>query len=114
MSTPEMHKWDPADYHKSSSAQYNWAMALIADLFLEGDERILDIGCGDGRVTAHLAGLVPSGSVLGIDLSPEMISFAAGQYIQIIPISLFGWAMPQSCTFRRNSTWWSPLPVCTG
>ncbi|MBN1236282.1 MAG: methyltransferase domain-containing protein [Methanotrichaceae archaeon] len=76
-----MHKWDPADYQKSSSAQYNWAMALIAELKLEGDERILDIGCGDGRITAHLAGLVPDGSVLGIDLSPEMIGFAAGKYL---------------------------------
>jgi len=80
MSAPEMHKWDPFDYQKSSSAQYNWAMALIADLLLDGNERILDIGCGDGRITAHLAGLVPSGSVLGIDLSPEMISFAAGRH----------------------------------
>jgi len=75
-----MHKWDPADYQKSSSAQYNWAMALIAGLKLEGDERILDIGCGDGRITAHLSGLVQSGRVLGIDLSPEMIRFAAGKY----------------------------------
>jgi trans-aconitate 2-methyltransferase len=75
-----MHKWDPADYQKSSSAQYNWAMALIAGLKLEEDESILDIGCGDGRITAHLAGLVPNGSVLGIDLSPEMIRFAADKY----------------------------------
>jgi trans-aconitate 2-methyltransferase len=76
-----MHKWDPADYQKSSSAQYNWAMALIADLKLDGEERILDIGCGDGRITAHLAGLVPSGCVLGIDLSSEMISFASVQHV---------------------------------
>jgi len=80
MTAPEMHKWNPADYEKSSCAQYNWAMALIADLKLDGDERILDIGCGDGRITAHLADLVPNGSVLGIDLSPEMVSFAAGKY----------------------------------
>ncbi|MFZ2471926.1 MAG: methyltransferase domain-containing protein [Methanothrix sp.] len=75
-----MHKWDPADYLKSSSAQYNWAMALIAGLKLHGDERVLDIGCGDGRITAHLASQVPDGSVLGMDLSPEMIGFAAGKY----------------------------------
>jgi len=38
---PEMHKWNPADYEKNPSAQYDWAMALIADLLLDGDERIL-------------------------------------------------------------------------
>jgi len=75
-----MHKWDPADYQKSSSAQYDWAMAIIAGLQLNGEERILDIGCGDGRITARLAGLVPNGAVLGIDLSPEMVRFAAGKY----------------------------------
>ncbi len=75
-----MHRWNPADYEKSSSAQYNWAMALISDLKLAGEERILDIGCGDGRITANLAGLVLDGSVRGIDLSPEMIGFASRKY----------------------------------
>jgi trans-aconitate 2-methyltransferase len=76
-----MYNWDPADYDKSSSAQYKWAMTLIDGLDLKGDECILDIGCGDGKVTAHLASLVPDGGVLGIDLSREMISFAANKYI---------------------------------
>lgn len=80
MTGVETHKWNPADYEKSSSAQYGWAMALISELELCGDERILDIGCGDGRVTAHLAGMVPSGSVLGVDLSPEMIGFASRKH----------------------------------
>ena len=72
-----MHKWDPEAYRKSSSAQFGWAMALIEGLKVKGDERILDIGCGDGRITAHLAGLVPCGRVLGLDVSPEMVTFAS-------------------------------------
>ena len=48
-----MHKWNPADYEKSSSAQYNWAMALIADLLLDGEERILDIGMRKARPTCR-------------------------------------------------------------
>jgi len=75
------HKWNPADYERSSSAQYGWAMALISELKLCGDERILDIGCGDGRITAHLAGMVPDGSVLGVDLSPEMVGFASRKHV---------------------------------
>jgi trans-aconitate methyltransferase len=45
-------------------------------LSLTGRERLLDIGAGDGRVTAELARRVPSGSVLGIDSSREMVEFA--------------------------------------
>ena len=75
-----MHNWNPKDYEKSSSAQYNWALALLSKLDLKGDERILDIGCGDGKITSGIASLVPNGSVLGIDISQEMIDFARGKY----------------------------------
>jgi trans-aconitate methyltransferase len=71
-----MHRWDPDDYRRSSSAQFNWAMTLIAGLDLKGKENILDIGCGDGRITAILAEKVPKGRVLGMDISPEMIGHA--------------------------------------
>jgi len=69
-------KWDAADYHKHSGAQYAFAIGLINRLRLNGRERILDIGCGDGKVAAELATRVPHGSVLGIDPSPDMIAFA--------------------------------------
>jgi len=36
-------------------AQEKWADALISELFLQGDEHILDIGCGDGKVTIKMA-----------------------------------------------------------
>ena len=54
----------------------NLARELIAQLNLRGDERVLDVGCGDGKVTAELARALPKGSVTGIDASPEMIRFA--------------------------------------
>ena len=78
-----MHLWDPDDYKRSSSAQFNWAMTLIAGLELKGDERILDIGCGDGRITALLAEKVPKGQVLGVDISPEMIGHAMKSHCDI-------------------------------
>ena len=49
---------------------------MIEELELRGDEQILDIGCGDGRLTAQLAERVPGGSVLGIDASSAMIDGA--------------------------------------
>jgi trans-aconitate 2-methyltransferase len=75
-----MHKWDPADYEKSSSAQFKWAMDLVSKLELSGDENVLDIGCGDGKITAAIAARVPRGRVLGIDLSGEMVEFARSKY----------------------------------
>ena len=69
-------KWNAADYAANSAAQQIWALELIAQLHLCGDEHILDVGCGDGKVTAELARAVSKGSVTGIDASPEMIRFA--------------------------------------
>jgi len=68
--------WNAAEYAANSAVQQSWARELIARLNLRGDERILDVGCGDGKVTAELARTVPRGSVLGVDASAEMIGFA--------------------------------------
>ena len=73
-------QWDAKEYARSSGAQQTWAHELIAKLNLHGNERIADIGCGDGKVTAELASHVPHGYVVGIDNSPEMISLAQHQY----------------------------------
>lgn len=70
------YNWNAEDYAKNSSAQLKWANELIGKLNLLGNERILDIGSGDGKITAKLAELVPKGSVLGIDSSLEMIQLA--------------------------------------
>ncbi|HEY1490928.1 MAG TPA: methyltransferase domain-containing protein [Verrucomicrobiae bacterium] len=68
--------WSAEDYASNSVVQQTWARELIAALKLRGDERILDVGCGDGKVTAEMARAVPNGSVVGVDASPQMIEFA--------------------------------------
>jgi trans-aconitate methyltransferase len=69
-------RWNAADYAANSAVQQTWARELIAQLHLRGDERILDVGCGDGKVTAEIARAVARGSVIGVDASLEMIRFA--------------------------------------
>ncbi len=49
---------------------------MLELLPLKGDERVLDIGCGDGRVTEKIALRVPDGQVWGIDASISMIASA--------------------------------------
>ena len=69
-------RWDAADYARSSAAQQGWALELISKLGLAGTESVLDIGCGDGKVTAEIARRVPRGRVIGIDSSPDMVRLA--------------------------------------
>jgi trans-aconitate 2-methyltransferase len=76
-----MHHWNPEEYSRHSTEQAKWARELIAKLDLAGTERVLDLGCGDGKVTAELASSLPQGSVLGIDSSPEMIAFAKDTFM---------------------------------
>ena len=73
-------QWSPRDYAAHSAAQLAWANELLARLNLRGDERILDLGCGDGRITAQVARAVPTGHVVGLDSSPAMIEFARASY----------------------------------
>ncbi len=75
-----MHRWDPKVYERSSSAQQKWAEELLSRISIRGDEKILDIGCGDGKITAEVALLVPRGSVAGLDNSREMLSFARNRF----------------------------------
>jgi trans-aconitate methyltransferase len=73
--------WDASDYARHSEGQLKWALELIAKLGLRGVESVLDIGCGDGKITARLS-QATSGRVVGIDQSDEMIRFASEHYPQ--------------------------------
>ena len=74
--------WDAKDYASNSQNQYTWAKELISKLQLASDESILDIGCGDGKITAEIAQTVPKGRVVGIDSSPNMINLAKRNFPQ--------------------------------
>ena len=73
---PKSYAWNAEDYAKHSSSQYEWAKELIPKLKLSGNETLLDIGCGDGKVTAMLAKCLPKGYTIGIDNSEDMINLA--------------------------------------
>jgi len=73
-------QWDACDYAKHSGAQHKWAKELISKLNLKNDEYLLDIGCGDGKVTAEIASYLSNGLVVGIDNSEEMIALARARF----------------------------------
>ena len=71
-------EFDGKKYKKASTHQKEWGNTLISELKLKGNERILDLGCGDGVLTEQLSLAVPKGKVLGIDASMGMIETAKG------------------------------------
>lgn len=75
-----MTEWNAAGYEQVSSLQKQLADDALASLQLTGAERILDIGCGDGRITAEVAKHIPRGSILGLDPSHNMIAYAQQQF----------------------------------
>ena len=80
MAKTRHYAWNASDYARNSSAQYEWARELIPKLELTGSEALLDIGCGDGKVTALLASCLHHGRVVGIDSSEEMITQAQSTF----------------------------------
>lgn len=71
-------------YHKHSLVQWEVALGITEFLPIQETEHLLDIGCGDGKITAYLASKVPQGSVLGVDVSEEMVAFASSSYPQSV------------------------------
>ncbi len=77
------YRWNAEAYAVHSSAQHEWAKELIRKLTLRGNEILLDMGCGNGRISAEIARYLPQGAVLGIDSSQEMIDSAKTNFPQV-------------------------------
>jgi trans-aconitate 2-methyltransferase len=76
------YQWDAQDYANNSGQQQLWGRELWGKLNLQGHESLLDIGCGDGKVTAEIAVHLPAGRVVGVDLSAEMVRLAQERFPQ--------------------------------
>jgi len=74
------YNWNAQDYAKNSANQFQWAKELIPKLHLRCNEALLDLGCGDGKITAELAKCLPLGKAVGIDSSKQMINLARNSF----------------------------------
>lgn len=75
-------EWDATTYDRIADPMTRWGATVIAWLDLEGGERVLDAGCGSGRVTEFLLERLPRGRVIALDASTQMIEEARKRLAQ--------------------------------
>ncbi len=68
--------WNARSYDRVSDHLTGWGTTVLHGLELRGDERVLDAGCGTGRVTGALRDRLPGGRVIALDASPSMLAEA--------------------------------------
>jgi trans-aconitate 2-methyltransferase len=73
--------WDAARYQSQHSYVWQYGEALVELLNPQAGERIVDVGCGSGQLTARIA--EKGATVIGIDASSEMIAQARANYPEI-------------------------------
>jgi len=71
-------QWNAAEYDAKHAFVYEKARGLVELLAPKAGERILDLGCGTGALTAEIA--ARGAEVLGVDRSEEMIAQARKKF----------------------------------
>jgi trans-aconitate 2-methyltransferase len=75
-----MTEWNAPEYARISALQQAMAAEVLSLLDLKDAKSVLDLGCGNGKVTAVIAARIPEGRVVGVDASAEMIAFASEHF----------------------------------
>jgi trans-aconitate methyltransferase len=103
MDKTKNYTWDAKDYSKNSQNQFQWAKELIPKLKLQGNETLLDIGCGNGKITEEIARCLPTGKVVGVDSSTQMINMAKNSFpLQEYPNLSFQVMDARNLTFQSE------------
>src|SRR5690348_17992052 len=76
--TAMTNQWNAAEYDAKHAFVYEKAKGLVELLAPKAGERILDLGCGTGALTAEI--VARGAEVLGVDRSEEMIAQARKKF----------------------------------
>ena len=105
----EVVSWDATRYDEAFSFVPAMGAAVLDLLDPLPGERVLDLGCGSGELTAQIA--ARGAHVVGVDASPEMVARARERFPGL-DVRL---ADAEQLQHRRaRSTRSSPTPHCTG
>lgn len=74
-------RWDAGDYDDDHAFVHEYGASVVDLLDPQPGERVLDLGCGTGHLTAEISAAVgETGSVVGIDQSAAMVAEAREEY----------------------------------
>ena len=73
--------WDADAYGQNGAFVHGMAGGVLEWLAAQSGESILDLGCGDGQLTAHIAAI--GANVIGLDASPQMAAAARSLGIHV-------------------------------
>ena len=86
----EFNQWAEAGRGEGMrSGHWDMTIQTIEKMSLQGDESVLDLGCGNGWAVKELAKRLPRGEAAGIDISDKMIAEARENYSDLPQIDFF-------------------------
>lgn len=105
---PQAESWNANLYDSKHAFVFAFGQGLVELLDPQSAERILDIGCGTGHLTAKIA---ESGAVvIGMDSSPTMLAKAQSTYptltFEIADARTFAFAEPFDAIFSNAALHW--------
>jgi trans-aconitate 2-methyltransferase len=104
--------WNPQQYLKFSQPRLRPAMDLLARIPSVEPQRVYDLGCGAGNVTAALAQRWPAARIIGVDSSAAMLAQAARSLPQVqwVHHALAGWQAerPADVIYSNAALHWLP------
>ncbi len=103
--------WDPAIYNRFSSQREEPFWDLAGLLEPTAGSNVVDLGCGDGRLTAALHKYLNAGQTLGVDSAPGMLSkteLYASECVRFEQGDIASWSAPQpfDIIFANASIQW--------
>jgi trans-aconitate 2-methyltransferase len=86
--------WDPGLYEQFMGSRLRPGVDLIANIPDAAADRVIDLGCGTGRLTQRLRARWPRAEVVGLDSSPKMLEQARGDFPAItwVEADIADWA----------------------
>ncbi|WP_336337529.1 class I SAM-dependent methyltransferase [Haloarcula brevis] len=104
--------WDPDDYDEGHGFVHEHGQSVVDLLDPQPGERVLDVGCGTGHLTAEIADR--GAEVVGIDASPEMVTRAREAYPDLtferVDVRSYAAERPFDAVFSNAALHWIPGP----